>query len=57
MAHGIDDQSEALGELVRLGLLGEIAKIYRLVSENRTSNGTRSRNGAAPKRARQSQFG
>jgi hypothetical protein len=37
-AHGIADQSEALGELVRLALLGEIAKIYRLVSENRKSS-------------------
>ncbi len=33
LAHGIDDQSEALGELVRLALLGEIAKIYRLVAD------------------------
>jgi hypothetical protein len=39
LAHGFDDQSEALGELVRLALLGEIAKIYRLVSENRLGNG------------------
>jgi len=30
-ANGIDDRSEALGELVRLGLLSEIAKIYRHV--------------------------
>jgi hypothetical protein len=37
MAHGISDQADALGELVRLALLGEIAKIYRLVSDNRSS--------------------
>ncbi len=36
-AHGISDQAEALGELIRLGLLSEVAKIYRLVSENRTA--------------------
>ncbi len=36
-AHGISDQAEALGELIRLGLLSEVAKIYRLVSENRAS--------------------
>ena len=35
-AHGITDRAEALGELVRLGLLGEIAKIYRLVGVNRS---------------------
>jgi hypothetical protein len=35
-AHGISDRAEALGELVRLGLLGEIAKIYRLVGVNRS---------------------
>ena len=34
-AHGISNQSEALGELSRLGLLSEIAKIYRLVCDNR----------------------
>ncbi len=33
LAHGITDQSEALAELVRLGLLSEIAKLYRLVSD------------------------
>ncbi len=32
-AHGINDQSEALAELIRLGLLSEIAKIFRLVSD------------------------
>ncbi len=37
-AHGIADQAEALGELVRLGLLGEVAKIYRLVGGDRTRN-------------------
>lgn len=35
-AHGITDQAEAMGELIRLGLLSEVAKIYRLVSEDRT---------------------
>ena len=35
IAQGIPAQSDALGELVRLGLLSEIAKIFRLVSENR----------------------
>ncbi len=34
-AHGIAAQSDALGELVRLGLLSEIAKIFRLISDNR----------------------
>lgn len=34
-AHGIAAQSDALGELVRIGLLSEIAKIFRLVSDNR----------------------
>ncbi|WP_155256472.1 hypothetical protein [Mesorhizobium loti] len=32
-AHGISEASEALTELVRLGLLSEIAKIFRLVSD------------------------
>ncbi len=36
-AHGISDQAEALGELIRLGLLSEVAKIYRLVCDNRGS--------------------
>jgi hypothetical protein len=35
-AHGIEDRAEALGELVRLGLLGEVAKIYRLIGGGRT---------------------
>lgn len=43
LAHGIDDQADALGELVRLALLGEIAKIYRLVSDNRSSGKRRQR--------------
>lgn len=34
-AHGISDQADALGELIRLGLLSEVAKIYRLVCDNR----------------------
>lgn len=42
-AHGIADQAEALGELIRLGLLSEIAKIYRLVSDNRMPANGRSR--------------
>lgn len=37
-AHGISDQAEALGELIRLGLLSEVAKIYRLVCDNRGSD-------------------
>ena len=32
-AHGISEQSEALAELVRIGLLSEIAKIFKLVSD------------------------
>ncbi len=32
-AHGISEQSDALAELVRIGLLSEIAKIFRLVSD------------------------
>lgn len=43
MAHGIADQADALGELVRLALLGEIAKIYRLVSDGRSSGKRRLR--------------
>jgi hypothetical protein len=43
LAHGMTDQAEALGELVRLALLGEIAKIYRLVSDNRAPGKRRSR--------------
>ena len=35
LAHGIAESSEALGELIRLGLLSEVAKIYRLVADNR----------------------
>ena len=33
-AHALD-QPEAIGQLIRLGLLSEIAKIYRLVSDKR----------------------
>lgn len=44
-AHGMSDQAEALGELVRLGLLSEIAKIYRLVSDSREDASSRGRNG------------
>ena len=39
LAHGIQDQSEAFGELIRLGLLGEISKIFRLVSDKRPVKG------------------
>lgn len=42
-AHGISDRPEALGQLIQLGLLSEIAKIYRLVSENRTPTSRRPR--------------
>ena len=42
-AHGISDQAEAFGELIRLGLLSEIAKIYRMVCKDRdTQRSTRS---------------
>lgn len=34
-ANGIDDRSEAVRELVRLGLLSEIAKVYQFVSRMR----------------------
>lgn len=34
-ANGIPEQSDAIGELVRIGLMSEIAKIYRLVTESR----------------------
>jgi hypothetical protein len=49
LAHGIAEQSDALGELVRLGLLSEIAKIFRLVSENRAPTAERPRAGAERK--------
>ncbi|WP_170130428.1 hypothetical protein [Afifella marina] len=29
-ARGIPERSEALGELIRLGLLSEISRVYRL---------------------------
>lgn len=45
--HGVE-QSEAFSTLVRLGLLGEIAKIYRLVSNPRPSESDR----ALPKKPR-----
>lgn len=32
-AHGIAEQSEALTELIRIGLLSEIARVFRLVSD------------------------
>lgn len=40
-AHGIADQAEAFGELIRLGLLSEIAKIYQLVSDKSATAGGR----------------
>ncbi|MCX7304238.1 MAG: hypothetical protein NTV73_07855 [Hyphomicrobiales bacterium] len=43
-AHGIADQADALGELIRIGLLSEIAKIYRLVSDNSSTTTGRARN-------------
>lgn len=46
VANGIAEQSEALGELVRLGLLSEIAKIYRLVSDKSPPPASGSRNGS-----------
>ncbi len=46
LAHGITEQSDALGELIRLGLLSEITKIYKLVSDNRPNPVGSVRNGA-----------
>lgn len=37
-ARGIDNQPEALGELVRIGLLSEIAKIFRFVTDLRSGS-------------------
>lgn len=54
VAHGIAEQSEALGELVRLGLLSEIAKIYRLVSDKRPPPSGSNRNGHGFKNSDQS---
>ncbi|MGF7162951.1 hypothetical protein FHS85_004609 [Rhodoligotrophos appendicifer] len=34
-ANGFDDPSEGLREIVRLGLLSEIAKVYRSFSDDR----------------------
>jgi hypothetical protein len=34
-AHGLSNQSEALGELVRLGLMSEIGRIYRMATSAR----------------------
>ena len=45
LAHGYADQSAAVGELVRLGLLSEIATIFRLVSQHRDTERDRSRSG------------
>lgn len=38
-ANGVRDQSEAINELVRIGLMSEIAKIYRMVTESRDNEG------------------
>ncbi len=54
VAHGITEQSEALGELVRLGLLSEIAKIYKLVSDKRPPPSGSNRNGRNYKNSDQS---
>lgn len=51
-AHGIAAQSDALGELVRLGLLSEIAKIFRLISDNRAPTTGQSCNTANVQSAR-----
>lgn len=37
-AHGLAGQPEALGELVRLGLMSEVAKIYRMVCQDGQSD-------------------
>ena len=37
-ARGIANQPEALGELVRIGLLSEIAKIFRFVTDLRSGS-------------------
>ena len=49
-AQGIEDQPEALGELVRIGLLSEIAKIYRFVTESRAGSREKGGNGDKPSR-------
>ncbi len=38
LANGIAEQSEALGELIRLGLLSEIAKVYHLVTGDKETD-------------------
>jgi len=48
-ARGIADQPEAIGELVRIGLLSEIARIYRFVNEVR-QDASRPRVGERPAR-------
>ena len=37
-AHGLVGQPEALGELVRLGLMSEVAKIYRLICRDESAD-------------------
>ncbi len=49
VAHGFSDQAEALGELVRIALLNEVAKIYRLVADNRAPQASRKRDSQSAK--------
>lgn len=56
-AHGLSEQSEALGELVRLGLMSEIAKIYRLVADNRPADAEAGRSGSKAKPVREARNG
>ncbi len=48
IAQGIAEQPDALSTLVRIGLLSEIAKIYRLIADNRAPDA------ATPKRIKPS---
>ncbi|BDA85244.1 hypothetical protein Sa4125_27860 [Aureimonas sp. SA4125] len=45
-AHGMADQSQALGELVVLGLMSEIGRIYRLATGAAGSSADTARRGA-----------
>lgn len=56
-AHGLSEQSEALGELVRLGLMSEIAKIYRLVADTRPTGPEAGRTGSKAKALREARNG
>jgi hypothetical protein len=38
MAHRMDSQAEAVRELVRIGLLSEIGRIYRMIAGGRGSD-------------------